>query len=98
MNRLIIAIQSTILTTFVLHPVYVPFLVSHRGFHSVHDLSDVRPLENSLMAYEAAWSSGIHLCECDIRLTKDERIILAHDDNFARLGKMQLAFCSHLSN
>lgn len=34
----------------------------------------------------AAWTSGIHLCECDIALTKDERIILAHDANFARLG------------
>jgi hypothetical protein len=68
-------------------PVYIPFLVAHRGFHSIHDRSDVRPLENSLMAYEAAWSNGLHLCECDIALTKDERIILAHDENFARLGK-----------
>ncbi|KAL7462621.1 hypothetical protein ACHAXS_003001 [Conticribra weissflogii] len=67
-------------------PVYIPFLVAHRGFHSIHDRSDVRPLENSLMAYEAAWTNGIHLCECDIALTKDERIILAHDENFARLG------------
>mmetsp|Transcript_18664 Transcript_18664/g.34625 ORF Transcript_18664/g.34625 Transcript_18664/m.34625 type:complete len:649 (+) Transcript_18664:1216-3162(+) len=67
-------------------PVYIPFLVAHRGFHSVHDRSDVRPLENSLMAYEAAWTNGVHLCECDIALTKDERIILAHDENFARLG------------
>jgi hypothetical protein len=67
-------------------PMYVPSLVGHRGFHNVHDRSDVRPLENSLMAYEAAWTSGIHLCECDIALTKDERIILAHDENFARLG------------
>jgi len=66
--------------------VYIPFLVAHRGFHSVHDRSDVRPLENSLMAYEAAWTNGVHLCECDIALTKDERIILAHDENFARLG------------
>lgn len=71
-------------------PVYIPFLVAHRGFHSIHDRSDVRPLENSLMAYEAAWANGIHLCECDIRLTKDERIILAHDDNFARLGESVL--------
>ncbi|KAL7520804.1 hypothetical protein ACHAWX_005507 [Stephanocyclus meneghinianus] len=67
-------------------PVYIPFLVAHRGFHSIHDRSDVRPLENSLMAYEAAWTNGLHLCECDIALTKDERIILAHDENFARLG------------
>ena len=38
------------------------------------------------MAYEAAWTSGICNCECDIALTKDERIILAHDENFSRLG------------
>ena len=38
------------------------------------------------MAYEAAWTNGVHLCECDIALTKDERVILAHDENFARLG------------
>ena len=67
-------------------PAFIPMLVSHRGFHCIHDRSDVRPLENSLMAYEAAWTNGVHLCECDIALTKDERIILAHDENFARLG------------
>ena len=67
-------------------PMYVPSLIGHCGFHNVHDRSDVRPLENSLMAYEAAWTSGICLCECDIALTKDERIILAHDENFSRLG------------
>jgi glycerophosphoryl diester phosphodiesterase len=67
-------------------PIYIPHLVAHRGFHSPLDRSDVRPLENSLTAYEAAWTNGLHLCECDIALTKDERIILAHDENFARLG------------
>ena len=45
-------------------------LVGHRGFHSVKDRSDRRPIENSLTAYEAAWTNGIHLCECDIALTK----------------------------
>ena len=40
-------------------------LVSHRGFHLIGDSPDERPLENSLDAYEAAWGSGIHLCECD---------------------------------
>lgn len=39
-------------------------LVAHRGFHSPKDRSDRRPLENSLQAYETAWTSGIHLCEC----------------------------------
>ena len=69
-----------------LDPNFIPNLVAHRGFHSIHDRSDVRPLENSLTAYEAAWTNGLHLCECDIALTRDERIILAHDENFARLG------------
>ena len=39
-------------------PVYIPFLMAHCGFHSVHDRSDVQPLENSLTAYEAAWTNG----------------------------------------
>lgn len=61
-------------------------LVGHRGFHSIKDRSDRRPLENSLMAYEAAWTNDIQLCECDIALTRDDRLILAHDENFARLA------------
>jgi Glycerophosphoryl diester phosphodiesterase family len=61
-------------------------LVAHRGFHSPQDRSDRRPMENSLQAYESAWTSGIHLCECDIAMTKDEILILAHDDDFSRLA------------
>jgi len=61
-------------------------LVAHRGFHSPHDRSHKRPLENSLQAYESAWTSGIHLCECDIALTKDEYLVLAHDEDFSRLA------------
>ncbi len=60
--------------------------VAHRGFHNPKDRSDLRPLENSLSAFEAAWSNGIHLCECDVALTKDEKIVLAHDDDFTRLA------------
>lgn len=61
-------------------------IVSHRGFHSPQDRSDCRPLENSLSAFETAWSAGIHLCECDVALTKDEKLVLAHDENFNRLA------------
>lgn len=63
----------------------LPRLVAHRGFHNIKDRNDKRPIENSLSAYEIAWTSGIHLCECDIALTKDEKLVLAHDDNFKRL-------------
>jgi glycerophosphoryl diester phosphodiesterase len=64
----------------------LPHLVAHRGFHHIKDRNDKRPLENSLSAYEIAWTSGIQLCECDIALTKDEKLVLAHDENFARLS------------
>mmetsp|Transcript_56290 Transcript_56290/g.136470 ORF Transcript_56290/g.136470 Transcript_56290/m.136470 type:complete len:676 (-) Transcript_56290:3148-5175(-) len=64
----------------------LPHLVAHRGFHHIKDRNDKRPIENSLSAYEIAWTSGIQLCECDIALTKDERLVLAHDENFARLS------------
>mmetsp|Transcript_9880 Transcript_9880/g.22494 ORF Transcript_9880/g.22494 Transcript_9880/m.22494 type:complete len:536 (-) Transcript_9880:230-1837(-) len=61
-------------------------LVAHRGFHCPRDNSGKRPLENSLSAFESAWASGLHLCECDVALTKDEQIVLAHDEDFARLA------------
>jgi len=61
-------------------------LVAHRGFHHIADRNDKRPLENSRDAYETAWTSGIHLCECDIALTKDEKLVLAHDEDFSRLA------------
>ena len=60
-------------------------LVLHRGFHSMNDDGN-RPIENSLTAYETAWSSGMKYCECDISLTLDEHIVLCHDANFKRLA------------
>jgi len=65
---------------------FLPRLVAHRGFHNIKDRNDKRPLENSLSAYETAWVAGIQLCECDIALTKDEKLVLAHDENFLRLA------------
>eukprot|EP01079_Euglenida_sp_SAG-EU17-18_P010238 gene10238-1850_t len=38
-------------------------LVAHRGFHCTDDRTGCRPLENSLSAYEAAWTCGMRLCE-----------------------------------
>lgn len=64
----------------------LPKLVAHRGFHNTKDRNDKRPVENSLSAYEMAWTCGIELCECDIALTKDEKLVLAHDEDFARLS------------
>jgi glycerophosphoryl diester phosphodiesterase len=64
----------------------LPRLVAHRGFHHIQDRNDKRPIENSLSAYEVAWTSGVHLCECDIAITRDEKLVLAHDENFLRLA------------
>jgi len=60
--------------------------VAHRGFHNPTGRSDRRPLEKSLAAFEAAWTNGVHLCECDVALTKDEKLVLAHDTDFSRLS------------
>eukprot|EP00531_Pseudo-nitzschia_arenysensis_P018174 CAMPEP_0116119328 /NCGR_PEP_ID=MMETSP0329-20121206/2577_1 /TAXON_ID=697910 /ORGANISM="Pseudo-nitzschia arenysensis, Strain B593" /LENGTH=583 /DNA_ID=CAMNT_0003613011 /DNA_START=226 /DNA_END=1974 /DNA_ORIENTATION=+ len=64
----------------------LPKLVAHRGFHNIKDRNDKRPVENSLSAYEMAWTCGIEHCECDIALTKDEKLVLAHDEHFGRLS------------
>lgn len=61
-------------------------IVAHRGFHNIDDRNDKRPIENSTSSFETAWSSGIYLCECDIALTKDEKLVLAHDESFKRLA------------
>jgi hypothetical protein len=66
LKKLVLSIPTT----------HLPCLVAHRGFHHIKDRSDKRPLENSLAAYELAWTSGIHLCECDVALTRDEKLVL----------------------
>ena len=60
-------------------------LVLHRGYHDVKDRSH-RPLENTLAAYEQAWTSGVDLCECDVAITSDHQIVLCHDTTFQRVA------------
>lgn len=62
-------------------------IVAHRGFHCCADRTR-RPVENTLPAYEYAWSSGIVHCECDIQLTSDGYLILNHDEDLTRLALM----------
>ena len=61
-------------------------LVAHRGFHAPNDRSDRRPIENSLEAYELAWTSGVVLCECDVAVTRDGKLVLGHDADYSRLA------------
>ena len=69
-----------------LPPRLIPHLVAHRGFHSTKDRTDTRPLENSLEAYELAWTSGAHHCECDVAVTADGALVLCHDADYGRLA------------
>jgi len=62
----------------------VEAIVAHRGFHDIDD-GVARPIENTLASFEYAWTAGVPLCECDVGLTKDGRIVLAHDVDFSRL-------------
>ena len=36
--------------------------------------------------YETAWTAGLQLCECDIAVTADEHIVLAHDSSYHRMS------------
>jgi len=58
-------------------------LVAHRGFHDP-DFGLNRPVEGSISAYASAWRAGVKLCECDIRLTADGYLVLAHDDTLEK--------------
>ena len=60
-------------------------LVAHRGFHYAND-DMKRPLENTIAAYEKAWSSNVVYAECDVTTTKDGEVVLAHDANLKRLA------------
>ena len=68
--------------------------IQYTGFHCPQDNSGKRPLENSLSAFEFAWSAGIHLCECDVALTKDKQLVLAHDGDFCRRALDPSKICS----
>jgi len=67
----------------------LPHLVAHRGFHHSTKTKnwESRPTENSLIAYEKAFTLGLQLAECDITLTKDGVLLLSHDEDFMRVSK-----------
>mmetsp|Transcript_20449 Transcript_20449/g.38030 ORF Transcript_20449/g.38030 Transcript_20449/m.38030 type:complete len:557 (+) Transcript_20449:437-2107(+) len=71
-------------------PEVLKHLVAHRGFHSRNDVLS-RPLENTIPAYEQAWASGLHYCECDVTLTLDGQVVLSHDHDLRRLARHPLS-------
>ncbi len=56
-----------------------PAFCAHRG------LSGILP-ENSMSAFGAAWGLGADELELDIRLTKDEKLVISHDDHLQRVA------------
>lgn len=55
-------------------------LIGHRGTRVGYD-------ENTIGAFEKAINSGANIIEFDIRKTKDEKLIVFHDDNVDRMTK-----------
>jgi len=66
-----------------------PHLVAHRGFHhsTSSKISESRPTENGIHAYEMALKLGFSLVECDITVTRNGVLLLCHDENFMRVSK-----------
>lgn len=53
--------------------------ISHRGYHQ-------SSMENSQEAFDAAVKLGFTCLETDLRITKDQKIVLCHDETLTRLG------------
>ena len=54
-------------------------IIGHRGF-------PFKAPENTKLSFEAALSAGADMLETDIRITGDGKLIISHDDSFARLS------------
>ena len=57
----------------------VPLVIAHRG-----DLSNAP--ENTLPAFQRAYDSGADGIELDVRLTRDDRLVVFHDRGLKRIG------------
>lgn len=64
-----------------MHPVLSasPLVYAHRG-------ASAEVTENTLEAFERAVQLGADVMETDVHLTRDGRLVLAHDEGFGRLG------------
>ncbi len=60
----------------------LPLIVAHRG-----DLSNAP--ENTLPAFQQAFESGADGIELDVRLTRDNQLVVLHDRSLRRIGGMR---------
>ncbi len=62
-----------------------PFaIIGHRGAKG-------RKPENTLAAFKYGIESGADIVECDVRKTRDGKLIILHDDNFKRLAGIDIS-------
>lgn len=52
-------------------------VAAHRGDWYNH-------YENTMEAFQAAWEAGVDMVETDLRLTKDDQVVLIHDETVDR--------------
>ncbi len=64
--------------------------IAHRGE------SAIAP-ENTMASFRQAWALDADGAECDIHLTKDNRIVIIHDDNTKRTSGVDMEISSSLS-
>ena len=60
-------------------------IIAHRG------ASSIAP-ENTIAAARKAWEIGADVWETDVAVTKDERLILHHDDSLERTTNVKQVF------
>lgn len=82
--RILLILVASVFSSLVTAGDPVAKFVGHRG------ASYLAP-ENTLASIRLAWETGADAAECDIMLTKDNRIILFHDKNAKRLTGADLA-------
>ena len=57
----------------------LPKLQIHRGDHrGGHQ-------ENTIPAFESAYTRGAEICECDLRLSKDRVVVVIHERDLKRV-------------
>ncbi len=60
-----------------LEPARRPVIVGHRGSSSTLP-------ENTLLSFRQAFDDGADAVECDVRLTRDQRVVVIHDASLRR--------------
>jgi glycerophosphoryl diester phosphodiesterase len=65
----------------------IPLIYAHRG-------ASIAETEHTKEAYQTAINQGADGFECDVRLTKDQKVICYHDANTKRVHDINLKISS----